>query len=481
MPFNWKRIWSSRKNADLERNRDNFSKQQSPSFMSAFYDRAVRTNSYNDIVTKINILAGNSSADNANAGIRSFAHTDRLLEPTQEAVHSFMQEQRGSEAPELMVMAAEFFDSTCKASILCGAILQSIDQTRGQCGRMDATLAEMPRSGEALGFMQQRVLAQGLSDMVAAENPFTNSEACQMFVNVRDRNILLSLEVEERRRAIGRKLKLLRRWRGGCIGVAVALVAGVTFVAVVLATHVVVSVAAAPAVALAAVVARGQLQQNRDGTELIGRELEKDLSATGMQGNGVTMVEMAGSHADTANALRKKVNTCNNRVKRDATSGLAPMEGNMAVEMGMAMETSRSNGVVIVANSPDQPGCAVRWLGGRSGGECWCWGMAMLLGQSAKLDALARGSFLVTRMLDTLRCLVTGLRDDVERNKRLVEFGWMHREEAACAQQVGKHLFRSHMHLVRQLANLEEQVVVCFLLINKARGNVLQEFSQRLS
>ncbi|KAI5062615.1 hypothetical protein GOP47_0023154 [Adiantum capillus-veneris] len=463
--------------SEFARNRAAFTKQQSPSFMSAFYDRAVRTNSYNEIVTKINVLAEQSSAQNASEGLQAPVHTDRLLEPTQEAVDSFLREQTGSEPPEMMRMATDFFDNSRMASKLCGTILQSIDKTRGQCERMDATLAEMPRSGEALGFMQQRVLVQGLSEMAAAENSFANSEACEMFVNVRNRYILLSLEVEERRRVVGRKVKMLRRWKGGCIGIAIALVAGATLGAVVVATHVVVSVAAAPAVALAAAVARGQVLQKREGVndsgrEVTGRGLEMDENEPRTQENVVAMTERATLHMDMSDALAKKAETSNDRTEKDATAcGLEPRDGNIAVE------TNRSNGVVIMADLSQRGGCVRRWQGGGRGGDCWCWGMAMLVGQSVKLDALARSNFLVNRMLDTLRCLVTGLQDDVERNKRLVEFGWVHREEAACVQQVGKQLFRSHVHLVRQLANLEEQVVVCFLLINKARGNVLQEFS----
>lgn len=292
--------------------------------------------------------------------------TDGLLEPDQETVDAVLRaENNHKERPEILKMATDFFDSSRKASGLCGALLRCIHEMMGQCRSLDVMLAEMPRSGEALGLPQQSQMVEGLRKMAEARNPFSETETNRMFEDVRASYGALNGEVEERRKAIGKKVRVLKRWNGGGIAIVVAVVAGVIAIAVVVATHAAASVAAAPVAAAAA----------------------------------------------------------------------------------------------------------------RRGGNAssWC-RLGLLRKESAKLDAMARGSFTVNRMLDTLSCLVVGLHDDVERNRRLVEFGMAYGEEALCVQQVAKQLCRSHLHLVQQLANLQEQVSVCFRIINKARDSVFQEF-----
>lgn len=291
--------------------------------------------------------------------------TDGLLEPDQETVDAVLRAENNKERPEMLKMATDFFDSCRKASGLCGALLRCIHEVMGQCRWLDVMLAEMPRSGEAFSLPQQRQMAEGLRKMAEARNPFSETKTNRMFEDVRTSYGALNGEVEERREAIGKKVRVLKRWKGGGIAIVVAVVAGVIAIAVVVATHAVASVAAAPVAAAAA----------------------------------------------------------------------------------------------------------------KRGGNASSWGrLGLLRKESAKLDAMARGSFTVNKMLDTLSCLAVGLHDDVERNRRLVEFAMAHGEEAMSVQQVAKQLCRSHLHLRQQLANLEEQVNMCFRIINKARDCLFQEF-----
>eukprot|EP00250_Pteridium_aquilinum_P028540 c37335_g1_i1 orf=146-790(+) len=204
MLFKWKRLWRRRHDSlqpDLDMNTASL-KQQSSSFMSAVYDRTVRTDSYNEIVMKIEVLAGEMSAN-----VASFVSIDELLEPTQEDVDAMLHKQTDTEIPEMMQMAMDFFENSRKVSLLCGTLLQCIYVARHQCGRMEATLADMPLSGEALGFMQQQVMAEGLSEMLEAKNPFTEAEAGKMFVDVGKRYGALSSKVEERRSVVGRRVR----------------------------------------------------------------------------------------------------------------------------------------------------------------------------------------------------------------------------------------------------------------------------------
>lgn len=385
MGFQWKSFCQKRRAAlssDSGSNRSSriaVSKELrrgSTSFWTAVYDKTVRTDSYNEFVMRMEMLAGDFLPQNGTGEVYPRQESDGLLKPNQETVEAVLRESNDKEGPEMMKMATDYFDSSRKASRLCGALLQSIYEARVQCRQMEETLAGMPRSGEALGFLQQTRMAEGLFEMAEAKDPFSETEANRMFEDVRESYGVLSSEVEESRKAIGRRVRVLKRWKGGCIvAIAVAVVAGVTLIAVVVATHAVASVAGVP-VAVAAAKVRGR-----------------------------------------------------------------------------ALTAERGQKASI------------------------CYRLGLLRRQSAKLEALARGSFTVNRMLDTLRCLALGLHEDVERNRRLVEFGWTHREEGLCVQQVAKQLCRSQLHLVQQLDNLEEQVVVCFLIINKTRDWVLQEFS----
>lgn len=383
----------------------------------------------------------------------------------------------------MMKMAMEFFENSRIASTLCGTLLQSIDEASDQCRYMEAILAGMPHSGEALGFMQQTLMVESLSQMVNATNPFAKIEACKMFADVAKRYGALSSEVEERRKVVGRKARVIRRWRGGCVAVVVAVVVGATVVAVVVATHVAVTMAGAAPVVAAATVARSKSLNERNSRRsngVIGRcGHATGAGADGVGGSCAGRDVETGANSEGAGTGRVEIELIGKELAGIATETGSNGVGVRPVGVEMSGIGRRMGGVGLEEDRRDADGADTGRVGARRGGGhgCFCWGLGMLTKQSSKLDALARGSFTVNRMLDTLRCLVTGLQDDVERNRRLVEFGWRHREEAKCVQQVGKQLFRSHSHMVRQLANLQEQVIVCFLIINKARDIVLQEFS----
>ncbi|KAI5055321.1 hypothetical protein GOP47_0030466 [Adiantum capillus-veneris] len=380
-------------------------RRSSTSFWSSTYDRAVRTESYHQSMMKMGILShllSSSPLRHSAAGacdLDIFLAADGLLQPSQSTVESILRARSGSEQPDIIRIATDYFDSNQRTSHLCGALLHSINEARTQSCDIERSLSmTMPQAsctnqlttGMAMQHMQTDI--HNLRKLASRSNPFADdATAGRMIADVSERYNTISEEVEKKKRLLGREVRVLKRWKRGCIvGIVVGVVAGVVVVAVVaVVTHAIASVG----VPIVAAMAMTRIHSHKGG-------------------GGVD--------------YNKK-------------------EGKKKIKWGRRRRYKKELG--------------------------------MLRMQEGKLDALARGSFTVRRMLDTLRCLVAGLQEDVERARRLVQFGWAHREETAYVQQVACHLHRSHLHLAQQLDNLEEQLVVCFLIINKARDWVLQEFS----
>ncbi|MCO5560718.1 hypothetical protein L7F22_061197 [Adiantum nelumboides] len=329
-----------------------------------------------------------------------FLAADRLLQPSQSTVEGILRDRSGLEQPDIFQIATDYFDSNQRASHLCGALLHSISEARTQSGNIEKTLMPQPSGADqTTGMLMQhpQTNIHKLWKLTSTSNPFADATAGRMIVDVWERYNVISKEVEKRRRVVVKEVRVLKRWKKGCIvGIVVGIVAGVVIVAVVtVVTHAIVSVGALVVAAMATTRLQTHKQNPKGkGSKNTGGDKEKDG--------------------------KQKVNWGRRRYKKE---------------------------------------------------------IGVLRMQEGKLEALARGSFTVSRMLDTLRCLVGGLQEDVERARRLVAFGWAHKEESIYVQQVASHLHRSHLHLAQQLDNLEEQIVVCFLIINKARDWVLQEFS----
>ncbi|KAH7332382.1 hypothetical protein KP509_20G084400 [Ceratopteris richardii] len=374
----------------------------------------------------------------------------------------------------MLKMVTDFFENSRMASTLCSIVLYCIEQARGQWGSMDLTLAEFPQSGETLGFAKQQSITKCFSEMVSMENPFTDEQACDIFTNVRSRYTLLSEEVEGSRDMISRQAKERRRWRQWLIGMTALMVAGATLVVVVVTMHVVAGMAAAPIMLGMAAVARDKFQESGERSfkmQMRKAKVERVMSKCKLQQNkaGMTVnddMDMTGLNMDMSGVLvgGMEVDT----MLQDGTT----------VIEGKAADRGRFSAVI---GDPLGECCRLApiWDHRRTRGW-WCWGSTTLAGQSAKLDALACGIFLVNNMLDTLSCLVRGLQEDWEYNRKLIEFGCVHCKEAACLQQVGRQLLRSHTNLYKQLTNLEEQVLVFLLFINKARHTVLQKFPNKV-
>lgn len=93
----------------------------------------------------------------------------------------------------------------------------------------------------------------------------------------------------------------------------------------------------------------------------------------------------------------------------------------------------------------------------------------------ARLDAAARGTYVLDNHLDTIESLVARLHATVESDKALVRFllesGRVQRHPI---EEVLRQLRKSHPSLILQLGDLDEHVCLCFAAVNRARLLLLQ-------
>ncbi|KAI5078948.1 hypothetical protein GOP47_0006619 [Adiantum capillus-veneris] len=221
----------------------------STSFWSATYDRAVRTQSYNEFMAKVGDLPFVMSPSNHRySEINIDININGLLQPNQETVESVLHASRVVEEPKIVNIAMDYFNRNWKASKLCGTLLHSIREERDQCHHIDMMLSTMPIStNEEFNYLQHKQMVEGLYKIAHARNPFVDNAMNRMFVDVEESYNALSKEVEKKSILIGRQVWMLEKEKGGCIlHMLVIVVVGVTIATVVVAMHAVASVVDVP-------------------------------------------------------------------------------------------------------------------------------------------------------------------------------------------------------------------------------------------
>ncbi|KAL3521551.1 hypothetical protein ACH5RR_019700 [Cinchona calisaya] len=95
---------------------------------------------------------------------------------------------------------------------------------------------------------------------------------------------------------------------------------------------------------------------------------------------------------------------------------------------------------------------------------------------SAQLDAAAKGTYILTRDLDTISRLVSRLSDELDHMHATVRF-WQERgdDRLQAGGEVARQLKMNNMSFTDQLDELEERLYLCFMTINRARDLVLKE------
>ncbi|KAG2481111.1 UPF0496 protein At3g19330-like [Panicum virgatum] len=87
-----------------------------------------------------------------------------------------------------------------------------------------------------------------------------------------------------------------------------------------------------------------------------------------------------------------------------------------------------------------------------------------------RLDATARGTYVLNNDVDTIERLVGRLHATVESDKMLVRLGLdCGRGQHHTIEEVVRQLRKNHPSLLRQLADLEEHICVYFAAVNRAR------------
>uniref|UniRef100_A0A0E0P8Q9 Cathepsin propeptide inhibitor domain-containing protein n=2 Tax=Oryza TaxID=4527 RepID=A0A0E0P8Q9_ORYRU len=90
-----------------------------------------------------------------------------------------------------------------------------------------------------------------------------------------------------------------------------------------------------------------------------------------------------------------------------------------------------------------------------------------------RLDAAARGAYVLNNDVDTIERLVGRLHATVESDKLLVRLGLERgRGEHHTIEEVVRQLRKNHPSLLRQLADLEEHICLYFAAVNRARSKM---------
>lgn len=95
---------------------------------------------------------------------------------------------------------------------------------------------------------------------------------------------------------------------------------------------------------------------------------------------------------------------------------------------------------------------------------------------AARLDVAAKGTYILSRDLDTISRLVTRINDEVEHVRAMAEF-WAGRGSGRvrASEEVARELKRCEESFSEELDELEEHIYLCFMTINRARNLVVRE------
>ncbi|KAE9592527.1 hypothetical protein Lalb_Chr19g0130211 [Lupinus albus] len=94
-----------------------------------------------------------------------------------------------------------------------------------------------------------------------------------------------------------------------------------------------------------------------------------------------------------------------------------------------------------------------------------------------QLDIAAKGTYILNRDFDTLSRLVARLHGEIEHNRKMVQF-CLDRKEDKFSLQMMNELKKSDVGFRKKVEELEEQVYLCLVTINRARGLVIKEMTE---
>ncbi|KAK4757168.1 hypothetical protein SAY87_007295 [Trapa incisa] len=99
------------------------------------------------------------------------------------------------------------------------------------------------------------------------------------------------------------------------------------------------------------------------------------------------------------------------------------------------------------------------------------------LARAAKLRDAVKLTYALDKHLETIDPLVVKVQTRVERDKELIRMGIIRGGDPYHIQQVVKHLRSNPSDLLDDLKHLQEDICVCFTIVNKVRSLLLEQIS----
>lgn len=248
------------------------------------YANAFRTESYNQFWTRVLALSTNSNKcihleSSASARLPSYRlFVENLLDPDQETVTRILALARNANSTCSAI--SEYFTTTANASHLCGLLLKDIDHTRVKYRAFKATLRSLDMNQLSPENHLPIVLTR-LTEFTKSPNPFNISAPSPSRVRVTQTDCAKLLKkLESSRDKTKAKLRLKSKLKHGSALVLVALTTSLT---IIVATHALALLVAAPTLMTAIselassrrlAKVSAQLDAAAKGTYILSRDLE---------------------------------------------------------------------------------------------------------------------------------------------------------------------------------------------------------------
>lgn len=104
-----------------------------------------------------------------------------------------------------------------------------------------------------------------------------------------------------------------------------------------------------------------------------------------------------------------------------------------------------------------------------------CESIILLRKRSAQLDVATKGTYILTKHLDTMIRLVPRLYNEVDNNKVLIGFCLQREDNRYFIQEVVKQLSKNYFSFAKTLDEIEDYVYLCLININRTRKQLVQE------
>lgn len=108
-----------------------------------------------------------------------------------------------------------------------------------------------------------------------------------------------------------------------------------------------------------------------------------------------------------------------------------------------------------------------------------CESTNLLRRHGAQLDAATMGTYILSKHLDTMIRLVARLHNEVDNNKVLIEFCLQRQNDRNPIQEVVKQLRKSDSSFANTLDEIEDNVCLCLININRTRKFLVQEIRRQ--